>query len=494
MRPHFNANYRRLRIVDDSNAEQAERSMRRSLKNVVFASEVSQLCGAADCLATVGRPLRVFVCMAIGLLFSGCASFTNPVANGVPVRILPEELLADTKEDFQPVPLTLLRQQRPEQYLLGPRDTLGIYIEGILGTEETPPPVNIPASPDLPPSIGYPFPVRQDGSVSLPYVGAVKVDGLTIEEAEEKVIAAYREKEILRVEDKRILVTLMRPRHIRVLVLREDARQAQLSLQTASLRGLGTTQTTLGGGRQAEGQILELPAYENDVLNALARSGGLPGLESTQEVIIQRGFWDTQLDPACQNGCLPTAADIQSGATDRRIVRIPLRTKRCEPLHFGPQDVILNNGDILVVRGREPQFYYTGGVLPSNEHSLPNDYDLTVIEALLKARGSLNNGGVNSGNFNGSLIGAGVGNPSPSLLTVLRKTPDGGQIAIRVDLNDAMRDPRENILIQAEDVLVLQETPNEAFSRYVTQVMQFNFSGRFINRSDFQGTASAVLP
>ncbi len=101
---------------------------------------------------------------------TGCASITNPVANGIPVRILPDELLAETKENFEPVPLTMLQQRRPESYKLGPRDTLGIYIEGILGNEETPPPVNIPSSPDLPPSIGYPFPVRQDGTVSLPYV------------------------------------------------------------------------------------------------------------------------------------------------------------------------------------------------------------------------------------------------------------------------------------------------------------------------------------
>ncbi len=425
---------------------------------------------------------------------TGCASITNPVANGVPVRILPDELLAETKEDFEPVPLTLLRQRRPDSYKLGPRDTLGIYIEGILGNEETPPPVNIPSSPDLPPSIGYPFPVRQDGTVSLPYVGAVEVAGLKIEEAEEKVVEAYREKDILRVEDKRILVTLLRPRHIRVLVLREDSRQAQLSLQTSSLRGLGTTQTTLGGGRQAQGQILELPAYENDVLNALAKTGGLPGLESTQEVIIQRGFWDTQGDPSGDHRSYPTEADMLSVTADKQIVRIPLRTRPGEPLEFGAQDVILNNGDILVVRGRDPEFFYTGGILPSSEHALPNDYDLTVIEALLKSRGALNNGGINSGNFNGALIGSGVGNPSPSLLTVLRKTPQGGQVAIRVDLNEAMRDPRENILVQAEDVLLLQETPNEAATRYVGQILRFNFFGRFINRNNFQGSATAVLP
>ncbi len=440
-----------------------------------------------------GPTLALWICALAALIQTGCASFSNPVANGIPVRLLPDELLAETKEDYQQIPLTLLRQSRPDQYLLGPRDTLGIYIEGILGTEETAPPVNIPASPDLPPSIGYPFPIRQDGTVSLPYVGAVEVAGLTVEDAEKKVVAIYSEKDILRVEDKRILVTLLRPRHIRVLVLREDAQQAQVSLQTSSLRGFGTTQTTLGGGRQAEGQILELPAYENDVLNALAQTGGLPGLESTQEVIVQRGYWNTELDPACEHRSYPSKADTSSDG-DRRVVRIPLRTKPGEPLQFRPKDVVLNNGDIVVVRGRDPEFYYTGGILISSELPLPNDYDLTVVEAILKARGTLNNGGINSGNFNGALVGAGVGNPSPSLLTVLRKTPLGGQLAIRVDLNEALRDPRENILVQADDVLLLQETHNEAFTRYMSQVFQLNFFGRFINRGDLQGTSTLVVP
>jgi len=482
------------RSTDGPNGKHARHAMRRSTMNNPIARGASRAEITVATLATARSQFVPLVCLAIGLLLSGCASVTNPVTNGIPVRVLPEELLAQSKEDYVPVPLTLLRQRRPENYLLGPRDTLGIYIEGILGNEETPPPVNIPASPDLPPSIGYPFPVRQDGTVSLPYVGAIKVEGLRIEEAEEKVVEAYREKDILRVEDKRILVTLLRPRHIRVLVMREDARQAQLSLQSDSLHGLGTTQTTLGGGRRAEGQILELPAYENDVLNALAKTGGLPGLESTQEVIIQRGFWDTQLDPACQNRGFPAQADVQAGTPDKQVVRIPLRTKPCEALQFGPEDIILNNGDIVIVRGREPEFYYAGGILPSRELPLPNDYDLTVIEALLKAQGTLNNGGVNSGSFNGALVGAGVGGPSPSLLTVLRKTPLGGQVTIRVDLNEAMRDPRENILIQADDVLLLQEAPNESITRYMTQVFQFNFAGRVINRGDAQATGSAVFP
>ena len=229
-------------------------------------------------------------------LLTGCAALTNPIANGVPVRLLPDELLAESREGFEPLPLTLLRQPPPEKYVLAPGDTLGIYIEGVLGAAETPPPVNLPETTDLPPSVGYPFPIRDDGTVSLPYVEPVRVAGMTIEEAERAVVNAYLQKEILRPEDRRILVTLMRPRHIRVLVIREDSQQRQYSLQTESLIGLGTSRTQIGGAREGTGMVLELPAYQNDVLNALTRSGGLPGLESTQEVIVQRGYWDGASD------------------------------------------------------------------------------------------------------------------------------------------------------------------------------------------------------
>jgi polysaccharide biosynthesis/export protein len=438
---------------------------------------------------------RVASGILCALSLTGCAALTNPVANGIPVRILPDELLAESREGYEPLPLTTLRQKPPEKYVLAAGDTLGIYIEGVLGSAETPPPVNIPESTALQPSVGYPFPVRQDGTISLPYVQPIKVAGLTIEEAEQVVIKAYLAKEILRPEDRRILVTLMRPRHIRVLVIRDDSQQRQLTLQTESLRGLGTTETQLGGQREGTGMVLELPAYENDVLNALTRSGGLPGLESTQEVIVQRGYWDGRNDVGGGGMCYPTQADLDNSAdSTRRIVRIPMRIRAGEPLPFTPQDVILNDGDILLVRAQQAQFFYTGGLLPSQEHPLPNDYDLNAVDAVLKSQGPLLNGALNNSNISGAVISTGLGNPSPSLLSILRPTPNGGQVTIKVDLNKAVRDPRENILIAAGDVLILQETPDEAVTRYFTQVFQVNFFGRFINRTNAQGSGTLVVP
>ncbi|TWU25780.1 Polysaccharide biosynthesis/export protein [Bythopirellula polymerisocia] len=448
--------------------------------------------------------VRVKLTLILGLLFcsafSGCAALTNPTANGVPVRILPDELLAESKEGFVSLPLTTLRQPPPKVYLLEPGDTLGIYIEGILGSEETPPPVNIPDSTEEPPSIGYPFPIRQDGTISLPYVGSIKVakpaleHSITIEEAEERVVEAYREKDILRVEDKRILVSLFRPRYVRVLVMRDDSSRPQVSIQSASPLGLGTSSASIGGGTQTTGQILELPAGQNDLLNALAKTGGFPDIESTLEIVIQRGYWDAAEDPTASYCQCPTEADLQDGNTGRSITRIPLRIRAGEPLPFRPQDVVLHSGDIVIVRNRQLEFFYTGGLIVSGEHVLPLDYDLTAVEAVLRTRGPLLNGGVNTSNLNGSVLGSGIGNPSPSLLSVVRKTPLGGQVTIQVDLNHAMRDPRENILVQAEDVLILQEMPNEAITRYFTQVMQFNFFTRIINRQDAQASGSIVVP
>jgi protein involved in polysaccharide export with SLBB domain len=432
----------------------------------------------------------LFVAAAVFLLISGCAAVTNPVANGIPVRLLPDDLKAPTREGFDPLPLTLLRQQRPDAYVLDKGDTLGIFIEGVVGAAETPPPVNFPDSAELPPSIGYPFPIRPDGTISLPFVGSVQLSGLTIEQAERRVVDAYTTKEILRPDDLRILVTLMRPRTVKVLVVRDDSVQRSVSVSSNSLVGLGTTETTIGGGRRSEGQVLELPAYENDVLNALARTGGLPGSESSQEVVIQRGYWRDAIGPT---GLGATAAP-EAGANQPRDTRIPLRIRPGLSPGFSPDDVILQNGDIVTVRGRDPELFYSGGLLPSGEYVLPADYDLKVVEAVLRVRGPLLNGGLNSSNLSGAVVGAGTGNPSPNLLSVLRKTPGGGQVNIRVDLDEAVRDPRQNIVVQAGDVLILQENPNQAMTRYWSQVIRGGFVVEWLNRGDAQGAGTIAVP
>ena len=58
---------------------------------------------------------------------------------------------------------------------------------------------------------------------------------------------------------------------------------------------------------------------------------------------------------------------------------------------------------------------------------------------------------------------------------------------IRVDLNEALRDPRENILVQSGDILILQETTGESFARYIDGIININIDWHIIDRGDVQG-------
>src|SRR5439155_6565846 len=228
------------------------------------------------------------------------------------------------------------------------------------------------------------------------------------------------------------------------------------------------------------GYPIDLNAYENDVLNALARTGGLPGLDASSTIVIQRGG-PAEVKPG-------TLVSAVAEATTQ--IRIPLRMRPNQPLPFKPEDVILKNGDIVFIESRDTEVYYTGGLLPVAELILPRDYDLDVMEAVTQARGPLFNGGVNFNNLSGGIIGQGLGAPSPSLITVIRKTPKCGQITIRVDLNRCAQDTRERILVQPGDFLILQESAGESMTRYLTQTFRFNFFATLLRQRDLTITTN----
>ncbi|MBL8794543.1 MAG: polysaccharide biosynthesis/export family protein, partial [Planctomycetia bacterium] len=224
------------------------------------------------------------VVLLLALVANGCAAVTNPVANGVPVRRLPPELLAESRERGDTLPLNFLRQNPPEVYRLEPGDVLGVYIEGVLGDRTQLPPVRLVDASGLPPAMGYPVPVRENGTVSLPFVEPIRVQGLSLLEAESTVRTAYTvDKEIIKPGRERIIVTLLQPRTSSVLVVRQDGASGAGSTVPVTFGGFVGTSEVIGGRKRGTGVNLDLPAYENDVLNALTRSGGLPGLDAKNE-------------------------------------------------------------------------------------------------------------------------------------------------------------------------------------------------------------------
>ena len=176
------------------------------------------------------------------------------------------------------------------------------------------------------------------------------------------------------------------------------------------------------------------------------------------------------------------------------VIRIPTRVHPCQPLPFRPQDVLLQDGDIVLLEPRPTEVFYTGGILPRTMVDLPRDRDLDVLQAVAMVEGPLANGAIGGNNLSGTLIGEGLGNPSPSQLVVIRQTPDGGQIPIKVDLDRALMDSRERILVRPNDVLVLQETPHQAIGRYFSQRFNLNTSIFAVQRGSATSTAISVLP
>lgn len=416
-------------------------------------------------------PLRLALSLVLFALLSGCAALTNPVAKGIRPSYLASEMLESSKDQDSTIPLTLLGQPPPDTYRLAAGDVLGIWIENVLGERNTLPPIHVGAQVQaqdqrrFPASVGYPVPVEQDGSIHLPLLGSVPVSGLSIPEAREALRKLATDKQLLPAGRERVLVTLLQPRNYQVVVMRQEA--------------TGFVPGAEGSGKRGSGHLLELPAYENDVLHALARSGGLPGLDAVNEIVIHRGLMKGCADRAEMQKRLATspllAPLMTASGVPGQIVRIPLRRRPEEPLVLAPEEVILHSGDVVFLEARDRAYFYTGGLLPPGEHLLPRDRDLDVIEAVSMVRGPLVNGAFAVSNLAGNLIAPGIGGPSPKQLTVLRKLPCGGRVPILVDLHRAFCHPEECIRVLPGDVLILQETKGQALARYFSQTF-FNFS------------------
>jgi len=425
--------------------------------------------------------------LAVAVLFmstclTGCTALFSPI-DSIPASRVPPQFLAELQASKVPIDVSRLRQSKPDFYTLDSEDVLGIFVEGALGEFGSAPPVNLPQpGSDLPPAIGFPIPVREDGTVSLPLIKPIPVRGLTIQQAEALIQRAYREgdRPILK-EDGRIIVTILRERTYRVYVVRQDNSRASQGGQFQGQTQAGTV--TDRSDFSSRGFVLNLPAYQNDVLNALSQTGGLPGVNAQSEIKILRGerlaiakrdqelteFYRTRRPDEFPYGILPAVPD----ETD--VVKIPLRLYPGEVPDLRPEDILLRDGDIVYVETRETDVYFTGGLLGGGQFPVPRDYDLDVLQAV-----SIAGTTIGTGQRTG-LIGGAAQNVPPTELIVLRQIPGRRQLAIRVDLNDAITNPRSRLYVKAGDTLLLRFKPQEEIINFASNLF-FTFGIRELFR------------
>jgi len=414
---------------------------------------------------------------AILLGLSGCS--TCNCLSGietVPAYRVPREIMGRPRSEMMEISMQRLRQTPPKVYQLAPNDVLGIYIENVLGSAELPPPVNFPEDSSRPPSLGFPVPVREDGTLALPLVEPIQVSGLTLAQATEEIRRAYTVKKRILPEGKdRIIVTLQRPREYRVLVIREESGNGAGGGAAAATATVSTKRGT--------GATVFLPAYENDLLTALTKTGGLPGVDAENEVLIIRGNFQNGAEQdqmvarlkSCKEPC-----ECDGEFPNASITRVPLRFYPEQVPTFKEEDIILKSGDIVMVQSRDREQFYMGGVL-RGAHAIPRDYDLNILQAISIANGQVGAGGSGMMGMGGGGMGGGGGGGMggsvfpPTRAIVVRKLCNGSTVAIRVNTQKALTDPTQQVLVQPEDLIILQYTISEEIANVLLRAFNINY-------------------
>jgi protein involved in polysaccharide export with SLBB domain len=288
--------------------------------------------------------------------------------------------------------------------------------------------------------------VQADGSISLPLVDQLMVRGLTISQAEERIRQRFLDgpKPILTMRN-RILVSLMRKRTVSVYVLRgDDSASASRFMGRANLSNQPVNSRSDNSQRADR---LQLPAGDNDLLNALSRTGGLPGVNARPGVRISSDRKSHGFSVQGQSPFPRTGSANHGFRSAREITTVPTRQTPGFPRTISRNDIRLSQGDVVVVEPRDTEVFYTSGLLRGGEFPIPRDRGLDVVEAVSIAGGTLTS--------NGPL------NTTGTELLVIRRRPDGSQFTIAVDLNRAISNPAERIQVRPGDVLMLRYFPAE---------------------------------
>ena len=186
-----------------------------------FARSGNRTGGTARTSRPAWRLAALLIGAPIVASLGGCAA-ARPL-DGVPASQTSWENRAWERSGRDTIDLALLGQSPPAEHLVDVGDTLGIYIDGVLGSCqcEQAIPIYHPSDREQSPSVGFPIPVRSDGTISLPMVAPLSVRGLSLLQVEDLIRRTYTvDKPLLQPGKERVLVSLQKPRSVRVLLIR----------------------------------------------------------------------------------------------------------------------------------------------------------------------------------------------------------------------------------------------------------------------------------
>lgn len=420
---------------------------------------------------------RCVICVLASLpllcsLLTGC--HLSPHGSSLTPQQLPLECQATSRSKLVPLDHRLLGGTVPKEHIVGVGDVLGIYVADILGKREDLPAVSFPhyrirnAPPE--PFVGQPIKVETDGTIQLPYIPPIQVNGMTLRQVRDVIAHEYSVKtDFVQPGRSHTVVTLITPRFFRIHVFRQDTRYNVPGLQRADQFEIS---------RRWAGTILYLEPKEATVITALLQTGGLPGIDARNEIWVMKRVSQEEASMARMPidhekivGELPMMLPKENS----KLIRIPLHVPIDQPLPFQRDDVVLGDGDVVFLPRRDGDVFLTGGLLGGGRFPLARDRDIDILEAIAVAAG--NPLGPVGDMENVVQFRSGPGNIiPPSHAVVVRRRSETEQFKIQVDLRKAMNDPTERLIIAPGDLILLKYRPKELAGNVVLNLFDFNFA------------------
>ena len=398
---------------------------------------------------------------------SGCQSLRR---NCCTPDELPVEFLAERRTDKVPIDFRLLGAPVPKEHTVGKGDVLGIYIADVVGNRDELPSVDYPGfrlrNAPVEPFVGQPIKVDSDGTMTLPYIKPIYVDGLTIPQVRNRIRTQYVETtKLIQPGRDNIQVSLITPRFVRINVLRQDTRYNVPGLQSAS---------QFETSKRWTGTTLYLEPKEASVLTAINRTGGLPGIDAMNEIWVMKRVGPEEIpdlqDPLVSK--LTGEFPMMLPKENSKLVRIPLSQQLGQALPFEPNDVILGDDDVVFLPRRDGDVFIAGGLLPGGRYPLARDRDTDIFEAIAIASGSSH--GIVAGSRTPNFQNGPGGIIAPTEVIIIRHLNEHKQIKILVDLKKAADDPAQRVKIMRGDVVIMRYKPQEMFGNVALNIFNFN--------------------
>ena len=332
--------------------------------------------------------------LSAGILVFGCA---NPSGRFYTAKTLPPELHVKPVQNAQTVDLSRLAVAASSQEMIDKGDVIEVTITAGIGSEGTD---------------EFPIRVSDEGTVTLPVLGTIRLAGMELQDAE--VIIREKCKEHGLYRNPHVAVTMKRQRKNRITVM-------------GAVKKPGT---------------YELPRSQSDLLSAIAAAEGLDDTAGTDVEIRDPHAQAQASEPIAvanaQLGGMTVGGYTQprwpAGKKSTRINLVTAATK-------GGGGRYIGDGAVVMVEKRDPTpVQVIGLVTKPGRYDFPIGQDLRVLDAIALAQGT-------------SIHVA-------NQIQITRPVPNNPEPAvIRMTIRDAKRNGEANLRLMPGDVVSVEQDP-----------------------------------